>query len=155
MSAPASSRASDRAPVPELQRRVGSNSDAATEALGGGGDSEYDEEELYVVATLPAGTIGRARSAAQERGDGGPLYALIDMDSEQPFLELEGSIYQGVRDELLGTAMLFDISENAGDSGDAGGHDAGEADARLVATTSQVVSFHHVRLTKRQPRGAT
>ncbi|KAJ2772056.1 hypothetical protein IWQ56_001544 [Coemansia nantahalensis] len=139
----------------EVTSVTGSNSDAATEALGGGGDSEYDEEELYVVATLPAGTIGRARSAAQERGDGGPLYALIDMDSEQPFLELEGSIYQGVRDELLGTAMLFDISENAGDSGDAGGHDAGEADARLVATTSQVVSFHHVRLTKRQPRGAT
>ncbi|KAJ2710403.1 hypothetical protein H4R19_003760 [Coemansia spiralis] len=160
MSASTRDRAPDKAPAQEPPRRAdGDSSTAAAEAQDGAQDSEYDEEEFYVVAALPAGAVSRARSAAQSReggsSAGGPLYALIDMDSEQPLLELEGSIYQGVKDELLGTAMVFDIAESAGDSSDGPDHDAGEADARLVATTSQVVMFHPVRLSKRQSRGGT
>ncbi|KAJ1729165.1 hypothetical protein LPJ61_003655 [Coemansia biformis] len=121
-------------------------------------ESEYEEEEFYMIATLPAGAVSRARSAAAGRegeGDGRPLYALIDMDSERPLLELDGNIYQGVKDELLGTAMVFDLAEGGSDDEGGGGDDvdddgeSGEMDARLVGMTSQVVAFHPVRLSKK------
>ncbi|KAJ2079483.1 hypothetical protein H4R24_003751 [Coemansia sp. RSA 988] len=103
--------------------------------------SEYDEEEYYVVATLPVGTIAQARKDTQGKHE--PHYALIDMDTERPFLEIEGTIFQGVKDELLGTAMLFDTVVKD--------EEEEEVDTRLVAATSKVVSFNTVKFSKRGP----
>ncbi|KAJ2782165.1 hypothetical protein H4R18_002430 [Coemansia javaensis] len=93
-------------------------------------EGEYEEEEFYVVATLPANALEQARGGSQQ-----PHYALVDIDSDRPMLELEGAIYQGTNDELLGTAMLFDVTE--------------DADARLVGTTSRVVAFRPVQVTRK------
>ncbi|KAJ2808791.1 hypothetical protein H4R20_000649 [Coemansia guatemalensis] len=102
-------------------------------------ESEYDEEEYYVVATLPAGAIKEARK--DTRGTHEPHYALIDMDTERPLLEIEGTIFQGAKDELLGTAMLFDTVVKDEESE--------EVDTRLVAATSKVVSFNPVSFIRR------
>ncbi|PIA13072.1 hypothetical protein COEREDRAFT_83748 [Coemansia reversa NRRL 1564] len=112
-------------------------------AVQGGDDdeiaSEYDEEEYYVVATLPAATIKQSRKDPRITNE--PHYALIDMDTERPFLEIDGTIFQGTKDELLGTAMLFDTVVKDDESD--------EVDMRLVAVTSKVVSFNQVKLSKR------
>ncbi|KAJ2609445.1 hypothetical protein H4S08_004050 [Coemansia sp. RSA 1365] len=101
--------------------------------------SEYDEEEYYVVATLPAATIKQPQKDPRITNE--PHYALIDMDTERPFLEIDGTIFQGTKDELLGTAMLFDTVVKDDESED--------VDMRLVAATSKVVFFNQVKLSKR------
>ncbi|KAJ2360320.1 hypothetical protein H4S02_010595 [Coemansia sp. RSA 2611] len=116
--------------------------------------SEYEEEDFYIVATLPAGSIDQAkltagtqRSHSTEIDDttAVPHYALIDVDTDRPLLELEGTVYQGVQDEVLGSTMLF--SRVAGDDDDGDG-DADSADAVLLGTTSRVISFHPVKFSK-------
>ncbi|KAJ2156799.1 hypothetical protein GGF46_004941 [Coemansia sp. RSA 552] len=121
-------------------------------------ESEYEEEEDYVIAALPLNAISRAQdalrsaSAAADDDDAGsdsgepPQYAIIDVDSERPLLELEGAIYQGAWDELLGTGMLFDIAADADDPED--------ADAKLVGTTSRVLGFHAVKFGKKRSKSA-
>ncbi|KAJ2472258.1 hypothetical protein IWW56_006182 [Coemansia sp. RSA 2131] len=119
-----------------------------TESNSGGEDSEYEEEEFYIVASLPPGAISQAKAAANTNdnndtdGEQGIAHcALIDVDSDSPLLELEGSIYRGIKDELLGSTMLFDIEVNEAE--------AENMDAKLLGITSQVISFHPVKFSKR------
>ncbi|KAJ2823064.1 hypothetical protein IWW50_003944, partial [Coemansia erecta] len=113
-------------------------------------ESEYEEEEIYIIASLPSDALSRANTAAAaESNDAAdpdkeqepPQYALIDVDSDNPLLELEGTIYRGIKDELLGSTMLFDIVKND--------DEASTVDAKLLGTTSQVISFHQVKFSKR------
>ncbi|KAJ2589234.1 hypothetical protein J3B01_002298 [Coemansia erecta] len=118
-----------------------------TNSNGSGEDSEYEEEEFYIVASLPPGAISQAKAAANTNdkdadGEQGIAHcALIDVDSDSPLLELEGSIYRGVKDELLGSTMLFDIEVNEAETEN--------MDAKLLGITSQVISFHPVKFSKR------
>ncbi|KAJ2557517.1 hypothetical protein EV175_001293 [Coemansia sp. RSA 1933] len=118
---------------------------------------EYVEKEYFVVASLPGNAISNAQSSQKqnEAGDSGdqedtpersedssehvPKYAIIDVDTERPMLEIEGTIYQGVHDELLGSSMLFDIGADSSES----------RRADLVGTTSRVIHFHPVKFHKR------
>ncbi|KAJ2450162.1 hypothetical protein EV183_004476 [Coemansia sp. RSA 2336] len=98
-------------------------------------DDEYEEEEYYIVASLPPGALAEARSKAQcaERNDtyGQPCphYALVDIDTDSPFLELEGSIYRGTKDELLGSTMVFETVVDE------------SVDSKLLGVTSQMIKF--------------
>ncbi|KAJ1865912.1 hypothetical protein LPJ78_002312 [Coemansia sp. RSA 989] len=83
-------------------------------------DDEYEEEEYYIVASLPPEALSEAKLKAQNAkrssndiyGQPWPHYALVDIDTENPFLELEGSIYRGTKDELLGSTMVFETVVN-------------------------------------------
>lgn len=134
-------------------------------------DYEEEEEVYYVVASLPGDVIKQARQkvASTSKGDNPdskedekdkdarkdeaeeneeesgamPLnYALIDMDTDQPMLEIEGMFYQGIHDELLGTAMLFDVPSDSDDK-----------KASLLGTTSRVVNFHQVEFYRKGGKG--
>ncbi|KAJ2525200.1 hypothetical protein GGI11_000233 [Coemansia sp. RSA 2049] len=119
-------------------------------------DYEYVEEEFFIVAALPDDAINKAQES-WKRGknpavlDDGhedsasndglafgahriPKYAVIDIDTERPMLEIEGSIYQGMPDELLGTSMLFDINTDS----------SGSMRAEVAGTTSRVITFYPV-----------
>ncbi|KAJ2809826.1 hypothetical protein FBU31_008119 [Coemansia sp. 'formosensis'] len=100
---------------------------------------EYKVEEYYVVAVLPTGTLKRAYDS--ESGESQPKYAMIDIESDQPMLELEGHIYRGTSDELLGTSLVFD----------AGASEAGseQASAELIAKTSRVITFYPVNVSQK------
>ncbi|KAJ2384663.1 hypothetical protein GGI23_006880 [Coemansia sp. RSA 2559] len=114
---------------------------------------EYIEEEFFVVASLPDDAISKVQNSWKRNKEDGisdqeetadssadprtsvPKYAIIDVDTERPMLEIEGIIYQGVPDELLGTSMLFDIGTDSSES----------MRAELVGTTSRVIHFHPVK----------
>ncbi|KAJ1665221.1 hypothetical protein IW140_003509 [Coemansia sp. RSA 1813] len=118
---------------------------------------EYVEEEYFIVATLPEDEISKIhnrwkqnnRNVIPDQGEPAdssidhkthiPKYAIIDVDTERPMLEIEGTIYRGVPDELLGTNMLFDI----------GAANSESMSAELVGTTSRVINFHPVKFHKR------
>ncbi|KAI9500953.1 hypothetical protein GGI25_005390 [Coemansia spiralis] len=126
-------------------------------------DYEYTEEEFFVVATLPAGTISKAQGnntkcdqgdaqdnnetadneeETQETTPQRPQYAIIDTDTERPLLEIEGTIYQGTPDELLGTSLLFNIEADSSKGSEG-------VQAELIGTTSRVIAFHPVKFKKR------
>ncbi|KAJ2497024.1 hypothetical protein IWW47_003695 [Coemansia sp. RSA 2052] len=106
---------------------------------------EYEEEEHYVIAALPANALKQAYDAADKAGNEDephqPHYALVDIGSDQPMLELEGSIYRGTSDELLGTALFFDSG-----SGEAG---PDKPSAELIAKTSRVITFYPVAVSRK------
>ncbi|KAJ2479535.1 hypothetical protein EV174_003992 [Coemansia sp. RSA 2320] len=113
---------------------------------------EYEYEEYYVVAALPPDALDRAREAAtqpsnsdisQTEAASAPKYALVDVGSSRPFLELEGTIYQGTRDELLGTSLAF-----AYETTDANGAEQ-KTCIDLVGTTLRVIAFSPVSILKR------
>ncbi|KAJ1884352.1 hypothetical protein LPJ66_010654 [Kickxella alabastrina] len=70
-----------------------------------------------------------------------PQYAIIDVDTERPMLEIEGDIFLGSQDELLGTHLLFDIDAENDD-----GTERTKAD--LVGATSRTIVFQPARITK-------
>ncbi|KAJ2372572.1 hypothetical protein IW150_004056 [Coemansia sp. RSA 2607] len=93
----------------------------------GDGDNQGNESKKKARVQRGAGRIAQ--------------YALIDVDTARPMLELEGSIYLGRHEELLGTHLLFDI--------DAENEDGSERTrAELVGATSKTIVFDPVRLSK-------
>ncbi|KAJ2488957.1 hypothetical protein IWW37_004385 [Coemansia sp. RSA 2050] len=104
---------------------------------------EYEDEEYYIVAALPTDAIRKAYEMANDSGgdESRPKYALIDVGSDQPMLELEGLIFRGINDELLGTNLILDT----------GASDAGseQASAELIAKTSQVITFYPVNVSQK------
>ncbi|KAJ1823429.1 hypothetical protein GGH91_000684 [Coemansia sp. RSA 2671] len=106
----------------------------------GSSEYEYEDEEYYIVAALPADALSKAYKMAHDSGgdESQPKYALVDVGSDQPMLELEGSIFRGTNDELLGTNLIFDTG--AGDAG------TEQASAELIAKTSRVISFYAVNV---------
>ncbi|KAJ1946379.1 hypothetical protein GGF37_001201 [Kickxella alabastrina] len=70
-----------------------------------------------------------------------PQYAIIDVDTERPMLEIEGDIFLGSQDELLGTHLLFDIDAENDD-----GTERTKAD--LVGATSRTIVFQPAKITK-------
>ncbi|KAJ2873545.1 hypothetical protein FB639_004201 [Coemansia asiatica] len=89
-----------------------------------------------MVAAAAAAARGRRRRRYQV-----PQYALIDLDTDQPMLELEGAIYMGKHEELLGTHLIFDI-----DAEDDEGSE--RSNVELMAATSKTIIFHPVKMSK-------
>ncbi|KAJ2340305.1 hypothetical protein GGH92_006324, partial [Coemansia sp. RSA 2673] len=100
---------------------------------------EYEDEEYYIVAVLPSDALKNAYMEAADHPNSDedqPKYALIDIGSNQPMLELEGAIYRGTTDELLGTSLLFDSGPDD--------TDPEQTTAEFIAKTSRVISFYPV-----------
>ncbi|KAJ2899320.1 hypothetical protein GGI21_003673 [Coemansia aciculifera] len=107
---------------------------------------EYKEEEYYVVAALPDDALKNAYStsnkASGESESLQPHYSIVDIESDRPLLELEGAIFQGTNDELLGTGLFFD-------SGPVDSADPAKPSADLVAKTSRVIIFRPVAISRK------
>ncbi|KAJ2777544.1 hypothetical protein GGI15_004468 [Coemansia interrupta] len=88
-----------------------------------------------------SGDERRRRPGGVQRGRRVAQYALIDMHTARPMLELEGAIYQGTPDELLGTHLLLDIGADNEDGSE-------RTRAELLGATSRTIIFHPVRMKK-------
>ncbi|KAJ2724666.1 hypothetical protein GGI07_001818 [Coemansia sp. Benny D115] len=99
-------------------------------------DDEYNEQRDVDAAETDANVRTGATHEMLAANYKLANYALIDIDTDRPMMEIEGVIYQGVWDELLGTHMLFDV-------------EGGSESAELVASTSKTLVFHPVRINKK------
>ncbi|KAJ1719854.1 hypothetical protein LPJ53_005448 [Coemansia erecta] len=106
-------------------------------------DDEDDEDSDYENSNDDGedDDESKRRARAQRGGRRVAQYALIDVDTTRPMLELEGSIYLGKHDELLGTHLLFDIGADNEDGSE-------RTRAELVGATSKTIVFDPVRLRK-------
>ncbi|KAJ1822950.1 hypothetical protein LPJ56_000466 [Coemansia sp. RSA 2599] len=111
-------------------------------------DIDRDKEDSDTNGNIEAvdNNSGGGRSKPASRGGRRrrhlvPQYALIDLDTDQPMLELEGAIYVGRHEELLGTHLLFDI-----DAEDEEGSE--RSNVELLGATSKTIIFHPVKMSK-------
>lgn len=106
------------------------------EAFGPDEDYEDEDEEVsYVVLDLGA--------IEPTLVPGSTGYRLIGLDTPTPFLQLQGTIFKGRHDVLLGTEMLF--------TDDKDNHDWSKRSVVHVSNTEQRICFNEVNLQPKDP----